>query len=202
MDYTTATIDNFIYELKNGATTPDEIRANFKKYARAVHPDLNPGMGQEPMKRLNLALEKALRGWDGKRYQEPSRSGGPSQERTYSYSQGFEEFLAELLTWAATLPASYSVELCGSWLWVGGTERGCRFQFAGEGKPDLRPSWTTPDEREIMFQWSGGQKRWYLDTRRFLSAQYDKKKKRGSGLTMNGVRAKYGSQKVNHKEAI
>ena len=213
---TTATYDKAYFISQLQADTPELVRANYLKLSKQVHPDLHPGLGQEPMQLLNDAYETVMQGWDGREYKAPGyRDGKPVDDQTYTYSweAEFEKLAMEIISYACTHPYTENIELVGAWVWVGGGNReGCPFRapkkeqnasgqwVLAEGEVDNRPFWTSIDGTDTVlhFEWSKSNRRWYFDLRKLVSRNYDKKLRTKAGLDF--ARNKYGSRKFDKRE--
>ena len=98
-----------------GCTTLDALKARYRIMAKALHPDLHPELGDEPMKALNAQFDEL------------------SAKLSRVSADGRTEATAEQARSAASMAAAYrdavykiihldgiEVELCGAWLWVSG----------------------------------------------------------------------------------
>lgn len=91
-------------DLTPGASL-DEVKLAYRRLARALHPDLNPGAVGSLMKRVNQAYDKLLRHLDGQHLHQagPARAAKknqakarPNQTRSDGFSAyQYEEFKAE-----------------------------------------------------------------------------------------------------------
>lgn len=73
--------------------------------------------------------------------------------------------------------ANINIEVCGSWVWVSGDTKPYRVAFKDAG-----------------FHWSGKKKMWYY------RPQYAKRRFKGKQMSMDQIRNKYGSTKVDSRE--
>jgi DnaJ-class molecular chaperone len=91
-------------DLTPGASL-DEVKLAYRRLARALHPDLNPGAMGSLMKRVNHAYDKLLRHLDGQQLHQagPARAdrenqakARPKQARSHGFQEyQYEEFKAE-----------------------------------------------------------------------------------------------------------
>jgi len=113
------TTEYFINALRS--VDPEAVREAYRKLSRQVHPDLNPDLGQEPMKALNNAYDVVMKGWDGKTYKRPTGKGSETKDATYNYDEAFERIVRDIITWAQTNPYTEHQEIVGMWMWVSGS---------------------------------------------------------------------------------
>ena len=72
MDYSK---EYFLTELTKDEANPDEIRKRYRRLTRTVHPDVNPGIDEEPIKNLNNDYEMAMRGANGSTTERTGKKG-------------------------------------------------------------------------------------------------------------------------------
>lgn len=138
----------------NGDVTQEEIKKAYRKACSTYHPDRNPA-GADMMKLVNAAYE-ALADF------KPEDLNDDSE---------YTDFGAEL---NAALNAIYDcdgleVEICGSWIWVGGNTKAHK---------DIL--------KEAGFKWASKKKLW-----NFRPADW-KSRSRGN-MSMDDIRATHGS---------
>jgi hypothetical protein len=199
------TTANYTFEYFHGlllqAPSPEEVRKTYIRLCKAVHPDLNPGIGSDPMKALNSAYKEVLLKWSGKNYK-----SSLDQDETFTYDPNLERLFVQIIKFLQADPYPTEIELVGSWLWVRGTNRDispftCPKEIMGT-RHDPRPSWTSVDgtRTECRFQWSGGaNQRWYFDLRWLVTRKHDAKPRQRKGI--NFARSRYGTTKIEAKPA-
>lgn len=143
--------------------TLDELKKEYRRLAMLHHPD--HGGSTEEMQAINAeydALHEQMKA------QHNAKAAADDTGRTQATTETAEEFRAiiDLLLRLDGL----EVELCGSWLWIGGNTR--------QHKDKLK---------EAGCRWSSNKKLWY-----WHHAEEGHKWHRGS-KTINQIRAKYGS---------
>lgn len=139
--------------------TLDELKAAYRRLAMQYHPDR--GGDTETMKAINNEHDEL--------FEQLKRQHNASADEYHQTTETPEEFRAiiELLLRLDGL----TVELCGSWLWIGGNTR--------EHKDALKAAGC---------RWSNNKKLWY-----WHHAEEGRKWRRGKA-TMSDIRTKYGSQ--------
>lgn len=143
----------------NGITTLDELKAAYRRLALKYHPDM--GGSTEIMQEINNEHDEL--------FELLKKQHNASADEYHQTTETPEEFRAiiELLLRLDGL----TVELCGSWLWIGGNTR--------EHKDALKAAGC---------RWSSNKKLWY-----WHHAEEGRKWRRGKA-TMSDIRTKYGSQ--------
>ena len=205
MDYSK---EYFLTELTKEGADVDEIRKRYRKLTRTVHPDVNQGISEEPIKNLNNAYEMAMRRANGSTTERTGK-GGKKYEDTYTYDEGLERFFMEIVSWlyATDWIEIENVEVIGTWIWIWNIPKGSPFvKSRAEGDAEIetlednRPCWAAADDRPLHFMYGRAKKGWYMDLRRYLTDQYDKKR-RGSRISTDDMRAKYGSRRLSNSDA-
>lgn len=139
--------------------TLDDLKSAYRRLAMKHHPDR--GGDLETMKAINAehdALFETLK----KRHNETA----DDDRKTTETAEEFREVIAALMKLDGL-----DVELCGSWLWIGGNTK--------EHKEALKA---------IGCRWSNNKKLWY-----WRHNEEGRKWHRGN-RTMGEIRTKYGSQ--------
>lgn len=140
-------------------TTLDELKKEYRRLAFLHHPDR--GGDLETMKVINDAHDK--------RFEQLKKSHNESADEYHQTTETAEEFRA-IIEYLLRLDG-LEIELCGSWLWIGGNTK--------EHKDALKAAGC---------RWSQNKKLWYwhhIEEGRTW---------RRSGADMNQIRTKYGSQ--------
>ena len=151
-----------------GCTTLDALKARYRIMAKALHPDLHPELGDEPMKALNAQFDEL------------------SAKLSRVSADGRTEATAEQARSAASMAAAYrdavykiihldgiEVELCGAWLWVSGDTFKHRAALKAAG-----------------YKWASKKQMWYWRSEEYAAASSRHKK------TIEEIRVKYGSQRI------
>lgn len=147
-----------ILELAAGASI-DEVKAAFKAAAKKYHPDLNPA-GAEMMKLVTAAYD-TLKNGDTSTKEEPAANYGADLNAALNA-------IIDLL--------GLDIEICGSWLWVGGDTRTHKAALKAAG-----------------FRWAKFKGLWHYRPAGWKSA--------GRGrVSMEKIRTKYGSRRPGRPE--
>ena len=151
-------------------TCIEDVKEQYKQLTKKYHPDLNRETDTtEIMKEINAEFTKLH-----KQYKNIHRTeSGETFESQKQTEETPEEFI-EILNKIAHLEG-LDIEICGSWIWVSGN--------TFNHKDSLK---------EAGFRWASKKKMWY-----WHSADADCK---GNGKsTIEDIRTKYGSQKIENK---
>ena len=144
----------------------DELKSAYRRAALANHPDR--GGSEEAMKAINAEyteLFEVLKDAHNMRAENPDNHTRPTTEAP----EEFIEIIEKLLHMAGL-----DVELCGSWLWIGGNTKANKDALKAAG-----------------CRWSNNKKLWY-----WHHAEEGSHWHRGN-KTMGQIRSKYGSQRFN-----
>lgn len=140
-------------------TTLDELKKQYRRLAMIHHPDV--GGDLETMKAINAEYDEMHEILKAAHNQQADE-----HHQTTETPDEFRDIVERLLRMHGL-----EVELCGSWLWIGGNTR--------EHKDELKAAGC---------RWSSNKKLWY-----WHHAEEGRKWHKG-GKTMNQIRNKYGSQ--------
>ena len=148
-------------------TTIDQVKKMYRKLAMQFHPDITKDDGMN-MKSINLEYEKIFKLIE--------KGFTPDQQKTYnkqghSVNDGYREMINKILH----IP-NIVIEICGSWIWVGGETKVVKKQLKDAG-----------------YWWAGKKEKWY-----WRPQEYKASKNRKS-MSMDHIRNKYGSEKVENK---
>jgi hypothetical protein len=147
-----------------GEITPEIAKAAYRAASKKFHPDVNPA-GEEMMKIINAAYD-VLKDFVGK---VERQEGEPEQDRNYP------EAVNEALNAIIGLDG-LEIEICGTWVWVGGNTRDHKDALKATG-----------------FRWAKKKVRWY-----FRPAEW---KSTGRGkMSMDEIRFKYGSSRPAQRQ--
>lgn len=153
-----------MYKYFSNVKTLDELKAQYRRLAMKNHPD--HGGSEEAMKAINAEYDKLF---EQLKHAQNTAADADETGRTHRTTETPEEFrniIAALLKMH-----DMTVELCGSWLWIGGNTK--------EHKEELKA---------LACRWSNGKKLWY-----WHHPEEGVKWSRGK-KSMNEIRTKYGSQ--------
>ena len=140
-------------------TTLDELKKQYRRLAMIHHPDV--GGDLETMKAINAEYDEMHEILKAAHNQQADE-----HHQTTETPDEFRDIVERLLRMHGL-----EVELCGSWLWIGGNTR--------EHKDELKAAGC---------RWSSNKKLWY-----WHHAEEGRRWHKGSA-TMNQIRNKYGSQ--------
>ena len=152
-------------------TPIEEVKRQYKKLALKHHPDL--GGDLKDMQRVNAEYDE-LRKRCYNIHQDMSGNvyTDQTQDTPDDVTDRFKDIIDQLIHMEGL-----EIEVCGSFLWVGGNTRGHKDELKSMG-----------------FRWASKKKRW------FLAPQGWRKKGRRE-LTMGEIRSNYGSQRIDYKHA-
>lgn len=148
----------------SNCNTLEELKAEYRRLAKIHHPDL--GGDTETMKAINNEYEKAF-----EILKDAHNAQADEFHQTTETPAEFIEIIDKLLRLDGL-----DIELCGSWLWIGGNTK--------EHKDALKAAGC---------RWSSGKSKWY-----WHHAEDGSKWKSGK-YTMGQIRAKYGSKHIAGK---
>ena len=101
----------------NYCTTPQEIKNEYRKLAKANHPDL--GGDTATMQKINAEYLKALENLNGYNY-----TGSDNEPHTYKYNAQHEQSIMDKVQEILKVAKSeWIIEIIGLWVWVSNTER-------------------------------------------------------------------------------
>ena len=161
----------FKYIKADFKTAIEDIKSQYKKLALKLHPDM--GGSVEAMARLNVEFDFCkTHNYNVHKAQNGSVYTDQNQDTVDDVTDRFKEIIESLIHMDGL-----EVEICGSFLWVGGNTR--------EFKDELK---------SMGFKWASKKRRW------FLAPQGWRKKGRRE-LTMSEIRNSYGSQLVDYQHA-
>ena len=148
-----------------GVTTLDELKKRYRKLAMQHHPDM--GGDLETMKEINNEHDELF---ELLKADQNRRADADATGRTHRTTETAAEF-RDIISFLLTLDG-LEVELCGSWLWIGGDTRKHKDQLKAAG-----------------CRWSNNKKLWYWHHKENGSRWHKGTK------TINQIRSKYGSQR-------
>lgn len=141
--------------------TIEDLKKQYRKLAKQYHPDL--GGTDAEMKIINKEYEKLF---------EQVKSGATGKERNANVNDGFREIIEAIINLEGL-----EIEICGTWLWVGGE---------------------TYDHKETLkekgFKFTKKKKKWYWTA--------DKLTKRKRTKSMEWIRKEYGSEIVKESQKM
>ena len=142
-----------------GVSTLDELKAAYRRLSMKHHPDR--GGDTATMQEINAEHDELF-----ERLKKQHNASADEFHQTTETPEEFREIIELLLRLEGL-----TVELCGSWLWIGGDTR--------QHKETLKAAGC---------RWSNNKKLWY-----WHHAEEGRKWRRGKA-TMSEIRIKYGSQ--------
>lgn len=145
-------------------TTLGELKKQYRRLAMIHHPDV--GGDPETMKEINNEHDALFERIKARHNAEAKADTTSKTHETTETAEEFREIIDILLRLDGL-----EVELCGSWLWIGGKTR--------EHKDELKAA---------GFRWSNNKKLWY-----WHHAEEGSRWHKGT-KTIGEIRAKYGSQ--------
>lgn len=154
-----------------GCRTAEELKKEYKRLARQLHPDNNPD--HDTTKDFQMMQAEFNRMWDKLKDTHVNKDG-----EMYTAREATTETAAEFMEMIDTLIRIHGikVELCGSWLWVTG---------------DTRPAKETL--KRFKFRWSRNKQAWY-----FHFGGYHKRSKRE--MSLDAIRTMYGAESFEYEE--
>lgn len=152
-------------------TAIEDIKNQYKRLALKLHPDM--GGNVEDMARLNVEFDFCRK---HNFNIHKSKSGGTYTDQTQDTPDDVTNRFAEIIEHLIHMEG-LEIEICGSFLWVGGNTRPHKDELKGMG-----------------FRWASKKRRW------FLAPQGWRKKGRRE-LTMGEIRDNYGSQRIDYRHA-
>ena len=143
----------------------DELKKAYRRLAMQHHPDM--GGDLETMKEINNEHDELF---ELLKSEHNHRADADTTGRTAHTTETAEEF-RDIIDYLLKLDG-LEVELCGSWLWIGGNTKAHKDQLKAAG-----------------CRWSNNKKLWYWHHKEDGSRWH-----RGS-KSINQIRSKYGSQR-------
>lgn len=102
--------------------TAEDVKQLFKKYARDLHPDCNPGRDTTAeFQEMNKQYEAA---WERLKNIHTNAEGEQYEKETEDTADVFRDLIYKLLHISGIM-----IELCGSWLWITGSTYEVREQL-------------------------------------------------------------------------
>lgn len=149
----------------NNCKSLDELKAEYRRLVKLHHPDR--GGDAETMKAINNEYEIAF-----EQLKKHHNATHDAEHQTTETAAEFIEIIEKLLKLDGL-----DIELCGSWLWIGGNTR--------ENKDALKAAGC---------RWSNNKKLWY-----WHHPEEGSKWHKGKA-TISEIRAKYGSQHITGRD--
>lgn len=152
-----------IFKWFSDVTTAEECKKRYYSLCKDYHPD--NGGNEDVFKEIQNEFSSAWEYYKNKHFKQ-DKGVYTEDEKTDTVDS---EFLKTVLSKLSTIPM-IEIEICGSWIWVGGNTFPYRTEFSKWG-----------------FNWSKSKKKWYY------AEGLPKKRYRGR-KTMNQIRLEYGSK--------
>ena len=143
----------------NNCNTLDELKAQYRKLAMKYHPDR--GGDTATMQQINAEHDRL--------FEVLKRQHNRNADANHQTTETAEEF-RDIINVLMKL-GGLKIELCGSWLWIGGDTYSNKDGLKAAG-----------------CKWSNNKKKWYW------RHEEDARPHRGKSYTMDQIRNKYGSQ--------
>lgn len=158
--------------IKADFRTPiEDIKSQYKRLALKLHPDM--GGSVEQMARLNVEFDFCkAHNFNVHKAQSGAVYTDQTQDAPDDVTDQFRDIIEQLIHMEGL-----EIEICGSFLWVGGNTRENRDQL-----------------KQMGFRWASKKKRWFL-------APQGWRKKSHRELSMGEIRDSYGSQRIEYKHA-
>ena len=148
-----------MYKYFNNCNTLDELKAEYRRLVKKYHPDC--GGDDETMKQINDEHDRRF-----ETLKANHNKTADEYHQTTETAEEFRQIIIELMKLDGL-----DIELCGSWLWIGGNTK--------EHKDRLKA---------LGCRWSNNKKLWY-----WRHEEQGRKWHRGN-RTMGEIRTKCGSQ--------
>lgn len=161
----------FKYFKADHMTSIESAKKQYYKLCMQYHPD-RPNGDEEAMKAINAEWDYLSK----HNYNiHDSKDGGTYTDWTQDAPDDVTSEFADIISKLVTM-VGLEIEICGSWLWVGGNTREHKDSLKGMG-----------------MRWASKKRRWY-------KAPKDWKRKTHRELSMDEIRSKFGSQTVQGKQ--
>lgn len=152
-------------------TAIEDIKKQYKKLVFKLHPDM--GGSEDDMKQLNIEFDFCkCHNFNIHRAQNGGTYTDQTQDTPDDVTDRFKDIIEKLIHMEGL-----DIEICGSFLWVGGNTRPHKDELKSMG-----------------FRWASKKRRW------FLAPQGWRKKGRRE-LTMGEIRDNYGSKRIDYRHA-
>lgn len=159
----------------------DDLKHRYKQLVMQYHPDLSGTDTTATMQEINAEyaryFERLKAAQNAKAKYEHYNDTPKDQRTAYETTETAEEYL-QIINALLTLKG-LEIELCGSWLWIGGDTR--------THKDTLK---------RLGMQWSRSKHKWYWHH----TEPWSKKRRYRGNVSMTDIRKKYGSQTFTRKE--
>lgn len=149
----------------NKVFTVEELKRQYRRLVLENHPDA--GGTEEAMKQINAEYEELYKTYANV-HEDHKAPGKTYTTKEGAHDDGYRAVIDALAGLAAK--GLITIELCGSWLWIGGDTRQYKDYIKAAG-----------------CKWSGNKKMWYWHPG-------DAPRKKGRGWDINKIREIWGSE--------
>lgn len=169
-----------------GCNTAEQVKIEYRRLCKLWHPDLGAQeevqMRTAKMQEINAAYAQASAKYRQEEMREKARQQNRPEpnEQDYADAAVVDERIRQAIE-AIIRFEFLTIEICGLWVWVDGTQK----------------RGTSPQNDEALdvlmsagYKWAGKKKRWHFDG--VPAGGY-------RNFTMDEIRNRYGSQQVNRR---
>ncbi|KIR01623.1 hypothetical protein P261_00437 [Lachnospiraceae bacterium TWA4] len=141
----------------------NELRKQYRHLVKMYHPD--NGGNLEVIKEVNVEYEQLF-----KQLKNHESVTGNAEYTNKKYDAELDRAIRDIINQIINL--AIEIEICGSWIWIGGNTYSSKNQL-----------------KELGFKWASKKRMWYWHSP-------EEKAKKSKGLSMDAIREIYGSRTV------